>query len=203
MKNIHLKLISTLFISAIFLTTCNSTAFAQEYEPGFIILESNDTLVGQVRVFEEIESSEKVLLRDSLGYLKAPFMSHVKAYKRGMEYYEKKKFDLKGYGTVTKYMRVLDTGKVNLCVVYYELYESQVVQQPNNNYRLVDGPEIDYYLQKENEALFLVPKNGFRKKLSQYFIKHKPLSIKIEQGQYRLKDLRQIVFDYNQNRLYD
>ncbi len=180
----------------------SQSAFSQkDYREGYIVTNKGDTLFGKVK-------DRKVRTFNSVLYDKIRF----KQPKSGWFPKKYRPAEILGYGYDDMHFRSLPfTSEGNLfrpttTFAYGELYFVKIVI--DGRLSLIESEYIDdetgyitskLYLKKKDEMTYaLVPMISFRKKMAEYFSDVDEIKEKIQSREYRLRDIREIVREYNE-----
>ena len=182
------KLLSTLILLSVF-----SSAMGQEsgYLPGYIITNSNDTIGGQVKYINTIPFR---ILPDIKFKGVYDYNSKVKLYPptaiRGYKAGEKIFHSLElPDGGEKMFMELVIDG-------YLKLYMTSASAFGVPQY----GPSVTthyYFLRKGETKLFDADKGRFKQRVSEYLADDDWISTDIKNGNYKRKDIEQLVKDYN------
>jgi hypothetical protein len=155
-----------------------------QFRKGFVIDLNGDTLKGKLLILPSDQSCEKVTIQLNEKEEKTFKPQKAKAYLTGLEYYKSL-----NTGKHVVFARRLAGGEVSL---YQYVHETSMpiekVAITDENSRL--------YLERAG-VLTLVADKNFKKSMSAYFKDYPELAGKIAKGNYKLEDIKNIVFEFN------
>ncbi|MCB0824169.1 MAG: hypothetical protein KDC09_15835 [Bacteroidales bacterium] len=168
----------------------SSFSYSQDYKEGYVILNNNDTLFGELEVLSDIQCGKKVIIKVGEKVTKYK-PKKIKAYKIGEDEYVTKQFTLPGnLSTFTRFLKVWELGKVNIYGYYYSANTQYFdVSNPNNK-------SHEVFIEKDG-ILERVKDTGFANRMSEYFSDNKELSEQILNNKLTYYDILKIVRIYN------
>lgn len=192
MKNKYLNLLLALILFHFL------PGYAQKgYLSGYVISNKGDTLYGTVKDRKSTPMPRlyaKIKFKNHRGKKRTLGPNDIAAYKRGGSIFQSVPF-----GEVEKFIRTtrVSYGEKHFLRIrvsgYLTLYEHEFIEYEC-------GPNFDsnFYLKKTNEIHFTrIPIIGFRKRMKTYFSDSYMILKKIENKNYRYKNLVELARDYN------
>ena len=166
-------------------------AFSQyeNYLDGYVILEKGDTLRGKLKILSKEESCSQIKFINSNGEKVKLKRKLVNAYRRGGEYYEKKRAKPGALRHV--YMLRLINGPAKLYRLNYTTKEDPSDVMSETYY------STKYYVEKKGDWILVPELLFFRKKMSQFFADNAEISRQINDGYFSYENLRSLVIAYN------
>ncbi len=170
------------------------------YEEGFVVFDNGEVFKGQLRRYSTEASCGRIKAKDSSGTTRIFWPKQVNYYKRGNEYFVKKKIVF-GFKV---FMKVVISGKLTLYAYCYKTSSmSSTMSSPfTSSYTIsYSSRGIDYYLGFE-EKFFKI--NGFKKIMIDFFTNYAPdkeLVEKIKNKELKYRDIQTIVNEYNKKHI--
>lgn len=158
-----------------------------EWKTGYVILNSGDSIKGDIKVNtkKELPMFQKVCLRQGENNLKNYKPDQVKEYG-----YESTRFFARKVDGEMSFLKVLSSGRINL-------YEFQFEMQRGNDV-VVDS---DYYIEKNDGASELqkVKSGKFKKTVADMMADNTELVQRVQNDdkKYEIADMRSVVDEYN------
>jgi hypothetical protein len=194
------KFISKLILVIVVLAYPVFVTGQKEYQNGYIVTNSNDTLYGKIRDRREPPFGtiyKKIRLRNNNLFPKKYGPKKIRAYRVGENYFETKWLDTKSLFLRQFYSSREGIGERCFLKViikdYLTFYQWEFVD-PESGY----FDEISFFKRKNDPALFRVNQTIFgvnRKRMAEYFMDYPELAMKIKNRE--MKDLVSIANFYN------
>jgi len=190
MKSAYLILGLLLFLSL--------KGFSQDkgYSKGYVVTESGETINGFLKDLSDVKSCTSIKFKNLDGEKVKFKVKGISAYKRGEDFYIKKLTERSAsLGKKEGLMKVIERGEVSLFLFCY----TGSANISSSGHVSGGGAVRDYYLEKNGKHI-LIKKNGFKKKMKEYFRTNEEIVSKIESKDLKYRDLPEIVNIYNKGR---
>ncbi|MCP4522463.1 MAG: hypothetical protein GY827_12350 [Cytophagales bacterium] len=176
----------------------SSLVFAQEFQKGWVIMISGDTLQGEVNDDFSKKKSMRILSFRQNDVTRIIDKDSVVAYQKDSLYFVKLKYErpIQLIGGMMGFMQVIEQGNLTLLQFDYWIQSEPTGQKLSNSYI-----QTDYYLLAEGEKEpTLIKKFGFRKKMMKFFENQPFIYQQLKTKKWKYKHLQQIVKAYNQKK---
>lgn len=189
------------FSLLIFSLICNSLAFSQKnYYKGYFVTNTNDTVHCRIKKFiSDALSCSYMKVLDKNNEKKGYTAKDIKLYKRGEEFYERKKFivlsDL-NYSYDSTFMKIIEKGHVTL--YRYDYYNTEDIPYSYGMLPSNQEPQFDYYLENNKGEFIMMPKYDFGEVIAPIFINDYSYFMKALKEEFNYSAIKEFVKEYNQ-----